>query len=150
MQITETLTKEQFTYLKKVYKDYFTETNFDDLYSDLAIDSFATKKTKDTKRPYHNSKYYFAIDNNEIVGFINGKIINDIGLICHVYVNPDYRNKYIFLNLFKQINTWFKDNNISTIEIEVNHNNPILKNIEKNNWHLYREFDDANVYQRNI
>ena len=149
MQITDTLTKEQFAYLKNIYIDYFTETNFDDLYSDLAINSFASKKIRDTKKP-NNSKYYFALDNNKIIGFINGKIINNIGLICHVYVNPTYRNKYIFLNLFKLINSWFKDNNVTTIEIEVNHNNPIIKNIEKNNWHLYKEFDDANVYHRKI
>ena len=58
----------------------------------------------------------FAIENNEMVGLIHGKIIDDIGLICHVYIKENYRKKNVLALLNKNLVLWFKNNNISILD----------------------------------
>lgn len=153
MKIIDSLNKNQFNEIKNIYADFFRSINFDNKYSNRLINSFANKKVLDIYKNQKNSKYYFCIDNNNnnnIIGFILGKIIDDIGIVCHFFVKEEYRNTNCSLLLYKNLLKWFKENNIDILEIEVNKSNSIIKNIERNNWQVVREFDDANIYQRRI
>lgn len=150
MKITDDLTSINFKEVKEIYKEFFNSTNFSNLYSKMAINNFASKKSNDTKKNYGDSKFFFALDNDKIIGFINGTIIDGIGLINHSYIKEEYREKMVFLSLYKKLINWFKENNISIIETEIDHKNPIIDKMEESSWHLYKSFDDANVYQRKI
>lgn len=150
MKITDRLDDINFQDIKEIYKEFFESINFNNEYSKIALNVFANKKAKDVKKNYGDNKFFFALDNDKIIGFINGTIIDEIGLINHAYIKEEYRDKKVFLSLYKKLIAWFKENNIDTLEIEINHDNPIISNVERLNWHLYKQFDDAEVYQKHI
>ena len=150
IKITSDVKKSQYNEVKNIYTDFFRNINYDSLYTEDLIDTFARKKTLDVFNHDNLCKYFFAINENEIIGFIHGKIVNDIGLISHAYVKEEYRKQLIFAVLSKKLLSWFKQNNINLIEIEVNKNNTFANNIEGKGWRITRSFDDANIYQRKI
>lgn len=149
-QIVTKLDKSQFNEVKELYADFFRSINFNNEYSSKLINVFAHKKTKDIFSFQLYSKYYFAIHNDEIIGFIHGKIEDGIGLISHAYVKEEYRKKIVFGSLFKSIIKWFKECGVSTLEIEVSKQNRIFNNIESYNWQKVRDFDDASVFNMKI
>lgn len=150
MEIISKLDKSQFYEVKKLYTDFFRSINFNNDYSDKLINNFANKKSKDVFCNEINSKYIFALVDDKIIGFIHGKIVDGIGLISHAYVKPEYRKHLAFTLLYKHLLKWFKENDIKLIETEVNKQNKIYKNLERNSWHIDRNFDDASVFIRKV
>lgn len=150
MKVTDKLKWKQFKEFQQMYSDFFEEIDFNNQYSSSAINTFARKKVIDSKKRNPLEKFYFVINDDKIVGFIHGKLSHQIGLISHAYVLEEYRNSNAFLILFRKMLRWFKKNNVSVMEIEVAIDNPIRETVERLDWSLYQEFDDANVYHRKI
>ena len=150
MKITDSVDKSQLKNLEDLYYDFFRETDFDNLYNEVTYSNFSGKKTKDVNKKRSNNKFYFVLDNEQIVGFIQGKIFDDVGLICHTYVKEEYRKGIVFTQLYKRIVEWFKMNGIEVIEVEVSLKNPMLDSVERHDWQLYQSFDDASIYHRKI
>ena len=150
MEIISKLKKSQFKDVKRLYTDFFRSINFDDLYNEKDINIFALKKTANVFENKRSSKYYFAKDNDELIGFIHAKIIDNIGLVCNVFIKENYRNTSVLINLYKSIYLWFKENNVSVVEIEVSKSNNIYKTIEGDKWQMVRDFNDASVFQRKL
>jgi len=139
MEITSNLNKSQFNEVRMLYADFFRSINFNNIYTESMINSFSYRKAKNVFEHGKLSQYFFAIEDDEIVGLIHGKIIDNVGLVSHVYVKEAYRKKRVLSKLYKSLITWFKDKNISTLEIEVNKDNRIYKNLERNNWQMVRD-----------
>ena len=99
MKITDSVDKSQLKNLEDLYYDFFRETDFDNLYNEVTYSNFSEKKTKDVNKKRSNNKFYFVLDNEQIVGFIQGKIFDDVGLICHTYVKEEYRKGIVFTQL---------------------------------------------------
>ena len=150
MEITSNLNKSQFNEVRKLYADFFRSINFNNIYNESMINSFSYRKAKNVFEHGKLSQYFFAIEDGEIIGFIHGKKVSSIGLISHVYVKEEYRKKSVLANLYRNLILWFKDNKISTIEIEVSKDNAIFETIERNNWQMVRDFDDASVFVRKL
>lgn len=150
MEITSKLNKSQFNEVRILYADFFRSINFNNIYTDSMINSFSYRKAKNVFDYARSCKYFFAIEDNEIIGFIHGKKDSNVGLISHVYVKEEYRGKSVLANLYRNLVLWFKNNKISIIEIEVSKYNDIFENIERNNWQKVRDFDDAGVFSRKI
>lgn len=150
MEIKSELSKSQFNEIKKLYADFFRSIDFNFEYTDETIETFSYKKAKDCFSHNKIGIYYFAIIDKKIVGFIHGKIIDNIGLISHYYVIESYRNGLVSAKLYKKIINWFKENGVSILETEVSKDNVNLNMMERNSWQKVREFDDANIYQKRI
>ncbi len=63
----------------------------------------------------------------KIVGYLRAKIRHDyhlgecvkIGEIIEIFVHKDFRRQHVGLSLFIQCTDWFKENDVSRIEIEI-------------------------------
>lgn len=150
MKVINKLNSEQYEDIKKLYIAFFSSINFENEYSEQDIKTFASKKIKDIKHPKPTHNYFYAINDDEMIGFIHGKIIDDIGLICHTYIKPEYRNTIVLSLLMKNLTTWFKNKNINIIESEISRFNPIIEKVEKAGWKIQDEYSDSCVFHKKI
>lgn len=151
MKIQNKLKREQYKSLFKLYFAFFKEINFKEIYSEEKLKVFATKKTRNAKHHSKNQIYFYLLDDNDnLLGFIHGKILDNIGLICHTYVIPEYRSSFSSAILLKHLCNWFKTNNIHQLETEVNRDNNLILQMPKNGWQLKDEYEDAIVYQKEL
>ena len=72
----------------------------------------------------NNKLVYVAVNNNNIVGFIDGEIINDPtsyknARIKALFVKEEYRNNGIASSLINKLMDIFKENNCYKVEISV-------------------------------
>lgn len=90
-----------------------------------------------------NSIYLVAKANssNEIVGFAGIKLIVDEAEIMNIVVKKAYRNLKVGSLLLENLISLCKNNNISSIFLEVNENNKIAQK-------LYNNFGFDNIYIR--
>ena len=84
-----------------------------------------------------NNYLYVYLDNNEIVGFIFGKVIsskkykNNIGKVLFLYVSEKYRNKKVGTKLMNEIKNIFSENGVKYIELNVFKDNKKANNFYK-------------------
>ncbi len=85
--------------------------------------------TEELKSEDNNKLYLVAVSpehKGKIVGYLRACIRNDphfgesvkIGEIIEIFVHKDFRRQHVGLSLFIQCTDWFKENNVSRIEIE--------------------------------
>lgn len=151
MKVIDSLEKHQYEELFLLYLQFFNEINDKDVFSEKLNAIFSKRKVNDAKKNRRLRKYYYAIDSdNKVVGFIYGRVIDDVGLICHTFVDKAHRDQAIVFGLYKHLSQWFKEKGVKILEAEVSKDESINKSFERANWQLYKEFDDANVYQKGL
>ncbi len=103
---------------------------FDELTTDKPIQFFEESITN------NNAQTFVAIENEIIIGFISGEIIDNllpmskvinVGYISGAYIVPEYRNKGIMKELEAEIISWFKLREIEYVELHVIANNATAK-----------------------
>jgi ribosomal-protein-alanine N-acetyltransferase len=99
--------------LKNSFDDFW---NYDILKSEILSD---------------NSKYIVAILNEEIIGFAGIKIIFDTADIMNIVIKKSFRGKGFGKLLFNNLLALCKDNNLSTINLEVSSSNNTAINLYK-------------------
>lgn len=89
------------------------------------------------KEEIENQNSYFIVaksENETIVGFAGIKVILDEADIMNIVVHKDFRNKKIGSQLLEQLLLYSKQNNIKSINLEVNE-------LNSNAIALYKKFD---------
>jgi ribosomal-protein-alanine N-acetyltransferase len=88
------------------------------------------------KEEIENQNSYFIVaksENETIVGFAGIKVILDEADIMNIVVHKDFRNKKIGSQLLEQLLLYSKQNNIKSINLEVNE-------LNSNAIALYKKF----------
>ena len=118
--------KEANKLLTKLIND---ETKYDkNLKEDIIVNKYYEHK-KD------NSVLFFAYDNDVIIGYIYGFIVEDPCLknpyvkLDALYVEDDYRGKKVGNKLINEFKTWCKENNIIYISVSVLSDNLVAKHL---------------------
>ena len=143
MEIVDKLSKEQYKQLKNLYENYFKSIH----YTEELAKIFAKSKCIDAKRKNRFYKFYYLKDEQDkLVGFIHGKICDNIGLISHIYNSSESQIGY--LELYTALANWFKSKGITTLETEINREEQ--RNSIYSDWELYKVFPDAKIYQKKL
>lgn len=112
MKIVEKINENQLVVFENLYYEYFKTINVDG-FSDKVLRNFARRKIKDYKKNIADSIYMFAIERNDLLGFIHGKYSTDSGKVCHVYGN----NQNITLKLLWELANFYKQKGITDLEL---------------------------------
>lgn len=122
---------------------------------------YATNKAFDSKAPKNmfEQKVLGLYDDESILGFTCLGIFDDYtGGIYHIYVKPEYRNKFIgnfknnklaALHLLDGIEEYFDKQSVDTVELEVPHSlNSLKLVVEKLGYTKTQDYNDTTKYVR--
>lgn len=128
--------KEANKLLTKLIKD---ETKYDEnLRKDLVIEKFYEHKRD-------NSVIFFAYDNDVIIGYIYGFILDDISLVKPsakldaLFVLENYRESGVATSLINEFTNWCFQNNITYISVSVLSDNQVAKHLYMKHGFLPRK-----------
>jgi len=128
------------------------EQQFAELYSFMKDKGLKLNLVEDGEKKWMNSikktigkfvALFVVLDGKKVAGFVSGivKFTPDylgnqkVGLLSYHFVDKDYRGKGIGKSLLKSLETWFKEKNISSIEVQASFINEYSrKYFEKNGY----------------
>lgn len=77
------------------------------------------------------AKYFVALDENKVIGFLGMWVVFDEGDITNIAVHPEYRKQGIGNLLMDNLITLCKENNINSLTLEVRQSNLPAQNLYK-------------------
>ena len=130
------------------------ERQFAELYNFIKDKGLKLPLVKDGEKKWINSikktvgkfvALFVAVDGEKVAGFVSGvvKFTPDylgnqkVGFLTFHYIEPDYRGKGIGKKLLKSLENWFKEKNVSSIEVQVSFMNEDSRNYFKKNGYEY-------------
>lgn len=111
------LIKEEKRYIENIKEDFVITKNYEEIYK------------------YEDNYLYYAIINNEIVGYLFGYIINDyinlkpVAKLDALFVKNAYRNMKIATKLIEEFKKWCQENNATYINVSVWSDNIVAKHL---------------------
>ncbi len=116
-ELLTNLIKEERSYIENIKEDFVITKNYEEIYNNE--DNFL----------------YYAFDNDKIIGYLFGYIINDyisispVAKIDALYVIKEYRNKKVATKLIEEFKTWCQKNSITYINVTVWSDNIVAKHL---------------------